>query len=164
MEQMRIAAYVKLAKLWERNRNQALTYHQSYYKEKIKRLPDAVLVDTYIDITGQKRIAKRPEMLRLLRDCSLRKIDCIMTQTQAYLAANASEFCYLLKFIFDMNASIEIVTEDEAYSLDTLLNLDDQREALKKMANDYVGLNRTTYESWKSAVVEGIKLLAIENA
>lgn len=63
-----------------------------------------------------------------------------------------------------MNASIEIVTEDEAYSLDTLLNLDDQREALKKMANDYVGLNRTAYESWKSAVVEGIKLLAIENA
>ena len=49
-------------------------------------------------------------------------------------------------------------------SLDTLLNLDDQREALKKMANDYVGLNRTAYESWKSAVVEGIKLLAIENA
>lgn len=96
---LRVAAYVKLAKLWERRRESAIAYHWQYYREKFADDPNLKLVDLYIDITGRKEIAHRPEMLRLLRDCTLGKIDCIATQTQAYLAANTQEFCYLIQSV-----------------------------------------------------------------
>ena len=156
---LRVAAYVKLAKLWERRRESAIAYHWQYYREKFADDPNLKLVDLYIDITGRKEIAHRPEMLRLLRDCTLGKIDCIATQPQAYLAANTQEFCYLIKFVFCMTPEIEIITEDENYSFDTLINIDQQRQALLKMANDYVGLKPTAYEAWKSAIVDGMNKL-----
>ena len=50
----RIAAYVKLAKLWERNKNEAIALQQEMYSQKEWNIPDAELVELYIDITGQK--------------------------------------------------------------------------------------------------------------
>ena len=58
-----------------------------------------------------------------------------------------------------MTPEIEIITEDENYSFDTLINIDQQRQALLKMANDYVGLKPTAYEAWKSAIVDGMNKL-----
>lgn len=156
---LRVAAYVKLAKLWEKRRRQAVAYHWQYYHEKFDDNPDIELIDLYIDITGRKEICHRPEMLRLLRDCTLGKIDCIATQTQAYLAANTQEFCYLIKFVFDMSPPIEIMTEDENYNFNTILNVDYQREALLKMSNDFVALRPSAYEEWKSRIVDGMNKL-----
>ena len=71
MNQMfRVAGYVKLAKLWERSADKAMIYHRAYYQEKYEASECFVLKDVYVDITGQKEISRRPEMLRLLRDCS----------------------------------------------------------------------------------------------
>ena len=36
----RVAGYVKLAKLWEKNKEAALSYHKRYYKEKCDRFQD----------------------------------------------------------------------------------------------------------------------------
>lgn len=35
-------------------------------------------MDVYIDITGYKETAKRPEMLRLMRDCADGKVNLIL--------------------------------------------------------------------------------------
>lgn len=35
----RVAGYVKLAKLWEKNKEVALSYHKRYYKEKCDKIP-----------------------------------------------------------------------------------------------------------------------------
>lgn len=152
----RVAGYVKLAKLWERRREDALEYHKRYYENKYADSADFDLVNVYIDITGQKAICKRPGMLRLLRDCSLGKIDCIASQTKGYLAANTREFCYLIKFLFETGKRIDIITEDEMFNIDTLVNMDQQREALHKMANEYVALNPDDYKRWEHEIVQSM--------
>ncbi len=56
---------MKLAKLWERSKDAAVAYHSSYYAEKFRDDADKKLVGVYIDITGNKEIYKRPEMVHL---------------------------------------------------------------------------------------------------
>lgn len=157
-----VAGYVKLAKWWEKSRAKAEQYHKKYYADKFSDIRNMQLMDVYIDITGQKKICKRPEMLRLIRDCQFGRINCIATQTKAYLAANSQEFCYLLYYLFSLPQHLEIITEDDNYHIDTTTNEDDQRSALEKMARDYVALDTKAYESWKQSIVNGINLLQQE--
>lgn len=159
----RVAGYVKLAKLWERSRDAALQYHRRYYENKYADSETFKLVDVYVDITGQKAICKRPAMLRLMRDCFLGNIDCIAAQTKGYLAANTREFCYLIKFLFDADERIDIITEDEMFNINTLVNMEQQREALHRMANEYVALNPDDYKRWEHDIVQGMKKLLIDD-
>ena len=98
----KVGGYVKLAKLWERAKDAAVAYHSSYYAEKFKTDSDKKLVGVYIDITGNKEIYKRPEMVHLLKDCKKGAVNLIFSQTRAYLAANTCDFCFLLKYLFDL--------------------------------------------------------------
>jgi len=66
----KVGGYVKLAKLWERSKDAAVAYHSSYYVEKFRDDADKRLVGVYIDITGNKEIYKRPEMVHLRSDCN----------------------------------------------------------------------------------------------
>lgn len=152
----RVGGYVKLAKLWDRNRQTALAFHREYYRKKFSESQDMQLVDVYIDITGNKEIRKRPEMLRLIRDCRSGKINCIATQTRAYLAANNEEFFYLIHLLFGLNPPIEIVTEDDDYIFNTIWNLDQQREIMKQTAKEYVQMNPEGYRNWEKAILRAI--------
>jgi len=154
----RVAGYAKLAKLWERVGEQAVSYHVSYYTRKYKENTRMQLAGVYVDITGQKEICRRPEMLRLLRDCTEGRVDCIASQTKGYLAANSGELCYLLKYLFDLPSRIEIVTEDDNYQIDTVRDAENQRQALKKMVEDYVLLDSAAYEKWKDKVVHNMRI------
>ena len=69
-------------------------------------------------------------MLHLLKACRNGEVDCIAVQTKAYLAANSEEFCYLLKFLSEMPGLIELVTEDEKYHINTIMNPEQQKEPL----------------------------------
>lgn len=144
----KVAGYVKLAKLWERTRGEAIRYHNGYYSNKFKDSPSFRLYKVYIDITGQKETYKRTEMVRLIRDCREGKIDLIATQTKAYLAANTKEFCCLLNLLFSLQYRIDIITEDDDYNINTVVNAENQREALQKMAKDFVTLYPKDYEEW----------------
>ena len=95
----KVGGYVKLAKLWERSKDAAVAYHSSYYAEKFRDDADKKLVGVYIDITGNKEIYKRPEMVHLLKDCKNGSVNLIFSQTRAYLAANTCDFCFLLKYL-----------------------------------------------------------------
>ncbi len=159
----KVAGYVKLAKLWERSRDEAITLNKAYYQEKKLDIPEMELVDVYIDITGQKKICKRPEMLRLVNDVQLGKIDCIAVQTKGYIAANTLEFCFLLQMLWELNPLVELVTEDLEYRINTINNVDGQREALKKMANHFVALDPPVYHEWKRNVFEGIRKYVCED-
>lgn len=151
-----VGGYVKRAKLNLRNGEDVKAYHRKAFMDKFKDVPDCVLVDVYIDITGNKEIAKRPEMLRLMRDCVDGRINLIVAETKGYLAANTREFCYWLDFIFNLAEPIDIVTEDEQFNINTIRNDDYQREALKKMADDYIYLNPPDYQKWLEGVVAAI--------
>ena len=147
---------MKLAKLWERRRDVALKYHNDYFAEKYEDAPGYALQGVYIDITGNKEIRKRRAMLRLLRACRQGTVNCISTQTSAYLAANSLEFNYLLHFLFSLRNRIDIVTEDDNYHIDTIRDEDGQREALRKMAADFVSIDPAEYQKWEGEVLQAI--------
>lgn len=153
---IKVAGYVKLAKLWERSAPQAIEYHNDYYALKFSDATKYSLVGVFIDITGKKEIYNRSEMLRLLHECEKGNVDLIAAQTRGYLAANTKEFCYLIHFLASLDKNIEIVTEDESYNINTAKNIDSQKEALQKMAEDYIALNPQDYVEWYSAVKNAI--------
>ena len=125
---IRVAGYVKLAKLWERNAPKAIEYQNDYYSLKFSDTSMYRLVGVFIDITGKKEIYNRPEMLRLLHECEKGNIDVIAAQTRGYLAANTKEFCYLIHFLATLDKKIEIVTEDDNYNSNTARNIDQQKD------------------------------------
>lgn len=147
-EKYKVGGYVKLAKLWERSRESAIDYHERYYTNKYLDSEEFELVGVYIDITGFKETSKRPAMVRLLRDCAYGKINCIAAQTKGYLAANTKEFCYLIKFLSDLEHRIDILTEDDVFNINTIVNEDMQYECLVHMADDFVYLNPPDYIQW----------------
>ena len=128
----KVGGYVKLAKLWERSKDAAVAYHSSYYAEKFRDDADKRLVGVYIDITGNKEIYKRPEMVHLLKDCKKGAVNLIFSQTRAYLAANTCDFCFLLKYLFDMPMRVDVVTDDDDQRIDTICVL--QRKDRKSIA------------------------------
>ena len=154
--QYRIGGYVKRAKLNLRNEKDIRAYHRGIFERRFGELEDCELVDVYIDITGSKEIVKRPEMLRLMRDCTEGKINLIFAETKGYLAANTKEFCYWLHFIFNLNDHVDIITDDDQFNINTIINPDHQREALIKMAEDYIYLNPPDHQKWLSGIITAI--------
>lgn len=157
MTKYNVAGYVKLAKLWERTAEQATAYHRRYYEEKFRNNPQMDLVGVYIDITGQKHIRKRKQMVQLISDCITGKVNCIATQTRAYLAANNEEFFYLLHLLFELDHPVDIVTEDTDYLFDTIVDADRQRDTLKATSADYVKMNPKAYEIWHAEIMKAIE-------
>ena len=101
-------------------------------------------------------------MLHLLRDCSLGQVECIDAQTSGYLAANAKEFNYLIRMLFDMGSGVNIMTENNSFKIDTLRNVDNQREALSQMVNELIALAPEEYSRWHSRVVNGMNSIVSE--
>lgn len=152
----RVAGYVKLAKLWEKRREAAIPYHNQYYSEKYADSGEFELVGVYVDITGNKQICNRPEMMRLLKDCKDGKVDCIATQTKGYLAADTREFCYLFKLLRDFGSGIDLITEDKDYNIDTIKNAENQLQELIRMAEKYISLNPGDFAEWKKQITDGL--------
>ena len=121
----------------------------SYYAEKFRDDADKRLVGVYIDITGNKEIYKRPEMVHLLKDCKKGVVNLIFSQTRAYLAANTCDFCFLLKYLFDMPMRVDVVTDDDDQRIDTILNVENQRQNLKELAEKYTSIRRKDYLEWR---------------
>ena len=107
MKVYRVAGYVKLAKLWERSREQAIKYHNEYYRNKFLDVPEMDLVDVFIDITGSKHMRNRPQMIRLIAECMAGRVDCIATQTvptwlqimRICFICSISCFCWIRRYI-----------------------------------------------------------------
>lgn len=152
----RIGGYVKRAKLNLRNEREIRAFHRNAIERRLGDFEDGTLVDVYIDITGYKETVKRPEMLRLMRDCADGKVNLIFAETKGYLAANTREFCYWLHFIFNLEERVDIITDDDQFNINTILNADKQREALIKMAEDYIYLNPPDHQKWLNGVVSAI--------
>ena len=155
----KIGGYVKRAKLNLRNEKDIRAFHRGIFESRFGGFEDGELIDVYIDITGYKETSKRPEMLRLMRDCADGKENLIFAETKGYLAANTREFCYWLNFIFNLNDRVDIITDDDQFNINTITNTDSQREALIKMAEDYIYLNPPDHQKWLAGVIASIALL-----
>ena len=81
-------------------------------------------------------------MVHLLKDCKKGAVNLIFSQTRAYLAANTCDFCFLLKYLFDLPMRVDIVTDDDDQRIDTILDVDNQRQSLKDLAEKYTSIRR----------------------
>lgn len=153
-----VAGYVKNALLWKnRNPEEMIRYNRKYFEEQFQGDDEAELVDVYIDVTGNKETYKRPEMVRLLRDITLGKINLIYARTAGYIAANAYELCYLMMFLFEQEQRVDLFTEDPVYQFNTIDDYDNQLEELRRMATNYCNLYQNEYKEWKEKLVKKIE-------
>ena len=164
-EKYRSVGYVKLAKLWERDRDKIVEALNNMYRSAFISSPTIKLDDVYIDITGAPHIYSRKEMIRLLRDCGRGDIDVIVSQTQAYLAPTALEFFYLMQFIMTLPHQVEIITDADSseFMINTIAEGGMQRGALFKMSRDVIAQNPADYEAWKDKVMTAIRKLNDED-
>ena len=158
-ENYRVGGYVKLAKLWERKREESIQLHEEYYKEMFKKAPNMALVDVYIDITGNKNIWKRPGMLQLIKDCQNQKVNCVATQTKAYLAANTEDFFFIIYYLFTMPSRIDLITEDVDYNINTIVNAEHQREELLAASKKYISVEPARYLEWVNKIEDKLSMM-----
>lgn len=120
-KQYKVAGYVKNALLWKkRNPEEMIAYNRAYFEKQIEGADNMELVDVYVDVTGNKETYKRPEMVRLIRDVVIGKINLIYARTSGYIAANANELCMLMEFLFEQEQMVGLYTEDPVYQFDTI--------------------------------------------
>ena len=86
----------------------------------------------------------------LLKDCKKGAVNLIFSQTRAYLAANTCDFCFLLKYLFDLPMRVDIVTDDDDQRIDTILDVENQRQSLKELAEKYTSIREKEYLAWKA--------------
>jgi len=148
LSKLRAAGYVKLAKLWEKSKDKVIEVTSRYFVERYANDENISVQGIYIDITGNKNIYRRPEMVHLLRDCSMGQIDVICVQTRAYLAANTEELFFLLNYLFELEYRVDIKTDDNDRRIDTLLDSENQRTLLRNTAVQYVNIKKDEYKTW----------------
>ena len=56
---------------------------------------------------------------------------------------------WLLKYLFDLPMRVDVVTDDDDQRIDTILNVDNQRQSLKELAEKYTSIRRKDYLEWK---------------
>ena len=71
--------------------------------------------------------------------------------------------CYLIKFLFHLPHRVEIISDDDSYKIDTILNIENQRESLYGMAEKFYKLSPGEYEEWKSKLLEAIDKIQEES-
>lgn len=159
MDKIKVAGYAKLAKLWENRREEVICFHERYYEELFENSEVFELVGIYVDITANRDIYRRKEMSWLIKACFDGKVDCIVAQTKGYFAANLRDFSYLFKYLMDAgNGGIDFMTEDkDEFHIDTFLNDDDQKGALKEMVEQFISLYPEDYSKWKRMMEEAIE-------
>jgi len=160
MMKYKVAGYVKNALLWKkRNPDEMIAYNRAYFERQLEGQDNMELVDVYVDVTGNKETFKRPEMVRLLRDAMLGRINLIYSRTSGYIAANTNELCMLIEFLFEQDTMIDLFTEDPIYQFNTIDNPDHQLEELHRMADAYCNIRSEEYLVWKKKLIEQINSL-----
>lgn len=151
MKKYRVAGYVKNALLWrDRNPEEMMAYNRAYFEKQLEGIEDAELVDVYVDVTGNKETYKRPEMVRLISDVIKGRVNLIYSRTSGYIAANANELCMLMKFLLEQPEMVDLYTEDPVYQFNTIENIENQVEELRRMANAYCEVYQQEYMDWKA--------------
>lgn len=66
------------------------------------------------------------------------------------ITRNTCDFCFLLKYLFDLPMRVDIVTDDDDQRIDTILDVDNQRRSLKELAEKYTSIRRKDYFEWRA--------------
>ena len=105
-KKLRMAAYARVSTDSLDQKNSFLT-QMDYYTKQINSDPDKTFVDMYADegITGTK-MDKRDEFNRMLEDCRLGKIDCIITKSVSRFARNTADCINIVRELKSIGVNV----------------------------------------------------------
>jgi DNA invertase Pin-like site-specific DNA recombinase len=108
---LRVAAYCRVS---TKKDEQHLSFEaqRDFYTDKIMTNPEWVCVDIYADrgLTGTVA-TKRPEFMRMIRDCKKRKIDLILTKSVMRFARNTLDALEHIRLLKSMDIGVIFETQ-----------------------------------------------------
>ena len=109
---LRIAAYARVSTGSE-DQLVSLETQKSHYESTIKANPAWEFAGLYYDegITGTKK-EKRPELLRMIKDCEKQNIDLIMTKSISRFARNTMDCLELVRRLTQLGISVYFESEN----------------------------------------------------
>ena len=109
---LRVAAYARVSTGSE-DQLVSLETQKSHYESTIKANPAWVFAGLYYDegITGTKK-EKRPELLRMIKDCEKRNINLIMTKSISRFARNTMDCLELVRRLTRLGISVYFESEN----------------------------------------------------
>lgn len=109
---IRLGAYVRVSSASDAQEH-SYTAQILYFTGYVKEHPEYELVDIYADegISGTD-MEKRSELMRLLRDCSLGKIDRVICKSLSRFARNTEELLYMIRMLKGFGVSIYFEDKD----------------------------------------------------
>ena len=110
--QLRVAAYARVSTDSD-DQLVSLETQKSHYESTIKANPAWDFAGLYYDegITGTKK-EKRPELLRMIKDCEKQNIDLIMTKSISRFARNTMDCLELVRKLTKLGISVYFESEN----------------------------------------------------
>lgn len=111
-EKIRVAAYCRVSTSNEAQL-ESLETQKSHYENYINSRSDWELAGIYFDegITGTKK-DKRPELLRLIKDCETNRIDFIITKSISRFSRSTTDCLELVRKLLNLNIPIYFEKEN----------------------------------------------------
>ena len=145
--QQRVAAYCRVSTDEE---EQLTSYEaqQTYYTDKIMTNPDWTMAGLFADqgITGTSA-RKRPEFLRMIRQCKQKKIDIVLTKSISRFARNTVDCLHYIRALRELGIAVSINTlESDSEMLITILGAFAQAESESISGNVVWGIRQAMRE------------------
>lgn len=111
-DKIRVAAYCRVSTSNEAQL-ESLETQKSHYESYINSRSDWELAGIYFDegITGTKK-DKRPELLRLIKDCEANRIDFIITKSISRFSRSTTDCLELVRKLLNLNIPIYFEKEN----------------------------------------------------
>lgn len=111
-EKIRVAVYCRVSTSNEAQL-ESLETQKSHYESSINSRSDWELAGIYFDegITGTKK-DKRPELLRLIKDCEANRIDFIITKSISRFSRSTTDCLELVRKLLNLNIPIYFEKEN----------------------------------------------------
>ena len=150
--QLRVAAYCRVS---TDDEEQLTSYEaqQTFYTDKIMKNPDWTMAGIFADegITGTS-VRKRPEFLRMIRQCKQKKIDLILTKSISRFARNTVDCLGYIRALRELGIAVIFEKENintletDSEMLITLLGAFAQAESESISANVRWGIRQAMRE------------------
>lgn len=111
--------------------------------------------DFYIDICSRTETAECPQMIRLIRDCMIGKIDCVFAESIMRIAPNMISALFWLYYLLHLDHKIEIEI-DRAFNTEAST---ERRQEIIKATESAVHSNSEKYAQWKAEILNAIDQL-----
>ncbi len=110
MNKLRVAAYCRVSTNYEEQKS-SLKTQISYYEKLIAEHENWQLVKIYAERASGTQLKKRPEFMKMPKDCKHGKIDLILAKSISHFGRNTLDTLKTLYGLF--NSSVKVYFEKE---------------------------------------------------